>query len=201
MQLSGVPEAGRVMTPTLGGRGEAGGASKSQQALPSVPPADPNTLFRSNSLASKSMEQFMKVRRQRPRGAWWRLLQGDSVSSSSRDPRAWLAGGSGSPGWLSWDAGGWCLAPRWTPHPHPRTLGHAPASRRASPCLLPTPPGPWLLGTPQPHPQPRPPWCPCSQLVGMPYLHEVLKPVINRVFEEKKYVELDPCKIDLGRTR
>lgn len=25
-------------------------------------PADPNTLFRSNSLASKSMEQFMKVR-------------------------------------------------------------------------------------------------------------------------------------------
>ncbi|XP_077604123.1 rasGAP-activating-like protein 1 [Crocuta crocuta] len=39
------------------------------------------------------------------------------------------------------------------------------------------------------------------KLVGMPYLHEVLKPVINRVFEEKKYVELDPCKIDLGRTR
>lgn len=25
-------------------------------------PADPNTLFRSNSLASKSMEHFMKVR-------------------------------------------------------------------------------------------------------------------------------------------
>ncbi|XP_030890678.1 rasGAP-activating-like protein 1 isoform X1 [Leptonychotes weddellii] len=39
------------------------------------------------------------------------------------------------------------------------------------------------------------------KLVGMPYLHEVLKPVINRVFEEKKYMELDPCKMDLGRTR
>uniref|UniRef100_G1QGZ7 RAS protein activator like 1 n=1 Tax=Nomascus leucogenys TaxID=61853 RepID=G1QGZ7_NOMLE len=39
------------------------------------------------------------------------------------------------------------------------------------------------------------------KLVGMPYLHEVLKPVISRVFEEKKYMELDPCKMDLGRTR
>ncbi|XP_016012968.2 rasGAP-activating-like protein 1 isoform X1 [Rousettus aegyptiacus] len=39
------------------------------------------------------------------------------------------------------------------------------------------------------------------KLVGMPYLHEVLKPVINRVFEEKKYMELDPGKMDLGRTR
>ncbi|XP_043757644.1 rasGAP-activating-like protein 1 isoform X4 [Cervus elaphus] len=39
------------------------------------------------------------------------------------------------------------------------------------------------------------------KLVGMPYLHEVLRPVINRVFEERKYVELDPCKMDLGRTR
>lgn len=39
------------------------------------------------------------------------------------------------------------------------------------------------------------------KLVGMPYLHEVLKPVVNRVFEEKKYMELDPCKMDLGRTR
>ncbi|XP_067556766.1 rasGAP-activating-like protein 1 isoform X1 [Pseudorca crassidens] len=39
------------------------------------------------------------------------------------------------------------------------------------------------------------------KLVGMPYLHEVLRPVINRVFEEKKYMELDPCKMDLGRTR
>lgn len=42
---------------------------------------------------------------------------------------------------------------------------------------------------------------PCPQLVGMPYLHEVLRPVINRVFKEKKYMELDPCKMDLGRTR
>ncbi|XP_007936377.1 rasGAP-activating-like protein 1 [Orycteropus afer afer] len=39
------------------------------------------------------------------------------------------------------------------------------------------------------------------KLVGMPYLHEVLKPVVNRVFEEKKYMELDPCKMELGRTR
>ncbi|XP_076010315.1 rasGAP-activating-like protein 1 [Genypterus blacodes] len=37
--------------------------------------------------------------------------------------------------------------------------------------------------------------------VGMLYLHEVLKPIINRVFDEKKYIELDPCKIDLNRTR
>ncbi|XP_058895407.1 rasGAP-activating-like protein 1 isoform X1 [Kogia breviceps] len=39
------------------------------------------------------------------------------------------------------------------------------------------------------------------KLVGMPYLHEVLRPVINRVFEEKMYMELDPCRMDLGRTR
>uniref|UniRef100_A0A8C0DU85 RAS protein activator like 1 n=1 Tax=Balaenoptera musculus TaxID=9771 RepID=A0A8C0DU85_BALMU len=39
------------------------------------------------------------------------------------------------------------------------------------------------------------------KLVGRPYLHEVLRPVINRVFEERKYMELDPCKMDLGRTR
>uniref|UniRef100_A0A3B4BKW0 RAS protein activator like 1 n=1 Tax=Pygocentrus nattereri TaxID=42514 RepID=A0A3B4BKW0_PYGNA len=37
--------------------------------------------------------------------------------------------------------------------------------------------------------------------VGMIYLHEVLKPIINRIFEEKKYIELDPCKIDLNRCR
>uniref|UniRef100_A0A3Q1JIL9 Uncharacterized protein n=1 Tax=Anabas testudineus TaxID=64144 RepID=A0A3Q1JIL9_ANATE len=35
--------------------------------------------------------------------------------------------------------------------------------------------------------------------VGMLYLHEVLKPIINRIFDEKKYIELDPCKIDLNR--
>nr|XP_025044452.1 rasGAP-activating-like protein 1 [Pelodiscus sinensis] len=39
------------------------------------------------------------------------------------------------------------------------------------------------------------------KVVGMPYLHEVLKPIVNRIFEEKKYVELDPCKIELNRTR
>ncbi|XP_051508617.1 rasGAP-activating-like protein 1 [Myxocyprinus asiaticus] len=37
--------------------------------------------------------------------------------------------------------------------------------------------------------------------VGMLYLHEVLKPIINRIFEERKYIELDPCKIDLNRSR
>ncbi|ELW63722.1 RasGAP-activating-like protein 1 [Tupaia chinensis] len=39
------------------------------------------------------------------------------------------------------------------------------------------------------------------KLVGMRYLHEVLKPTVSRVFEEKKYMELDPCKMDLGRAR
>uniref|UniRef100_F6SXY6 RAS protein activator like 1 n=1 Tax=Monodelphis domestica TaxID=13616 RepID=F6SXY6_MONDO len=39
------------------------------------------------------------------------------------------------------------------------------------------------------------------KLVGTPYLHEVLKPCVNRIFEEKKYIELDPCKIELTRTR
>ncbi|XP_038675861.1 rasGAP-activating-like protein 1 [Scyliorhinus canicula] len=39
------------------------------------------------------------------------------------------------------------------------------------------------------------------KLVGMPYLHEVLRQVINRIFDEKKYIELDPCKIDLNKTR
>ncbi|XP_058889265.1 rasGAP-activating-like protein 1 [Acipenser ruthenus] len=37
--------------------------------------------------------------------------------------------------------------------------------------------------------------------VGMLYLHEVLKPTVNRIFDEKKYIELDPCKIELNRTR
>lgn len=39
------------------------------------------------------------------------------------------------------------------------------------------------------------------QVVGLPYLHEVLKPVVNRIFEEKKYVELDPGKMELSRSR
>uniref|UniRef100_A0A8B9EER2 RAS protein activator like 1 n=1 Tax=Anser cygnoides TaxID=8845 RepID=A0A8B9EER2_ANSCY len=36
------------------------------------------------------------------------------------------------------------------------------------------------------------------KVVGLPYLHEVLKPVVNRIFEEKKYVELDPCKMEIS---
>ncbi|XP_014821940.1 PREDICTED: rasGAP-activating-like protein 1 [Calidris pugnax] len=39
------------------------------------------------------------------------------------------------------------------------------------------------------------------KVVGLPYLHEVLKPVVNRIFEEKKYVELDPGKMELSRSR
>ncbi|CAH2295015.1 rasGAP-activating 1 isoform X1 [Pelobates cultripes] len=39
------------------------------------------------------------------------------------------------------------------------------------------------------------------KIVGMPFLHEVLRPIITRIFEEKRYVELDPCKIDLNRSR
>lgn len=39
------------------------------------------------------------------------------------------------------------------------------------------------------------------KIVGMPFLHEVLRPIISRIFEEKKYVELDPCKIDQNRSR
>ncbi|NXE71283.1 RASL1 protein, partial [Calcarius ornatus] len=39
------------------------------------------------------------------------------------------------------------------------------------------------------------------KVVGLPYLHEVLKPVVNRIFEEKKYVELDPGKMELSRAR
>ncbi|KAG7273785.1 hypothetical protein CRUP_012803, partial [Coryphaenoides rupestris] len=37
--------------------------------------------------------------------------------------------------------------------------------------------------------------------VGMLYLHEVLKPILNRIFDDKKYVELDPCKIEQHRSR
>ncbi|NXU89652.1 RASL2 protein, partial [Xiphorhynchus elegans] len=35
------------------------------------------------------------------------------------------------------------------------------------------------------------------QVTGMPYLHSVLGPTITRVFEEKKYVELDPGKVEI----
>ncbi|KFW86384.1 Ras GTPase-activating protein 4, partial [Manacus vitellinus] len=35
------------------------------------------------------------------------------------------------------------------------------------------------------------------KVTGMPYLHSVLGPTIARVFEEKKYVELDPGKVEI----
>ncbi|NWU98479.1 RASL1 protein, partial [Upupa epops] len=37
--------------------------------------------------------------------------------------------------------------------------------------------------------------------VGLPYLREVLRPVVTRIFEEKKYVELDPGRMELSRGR
>lgn len=97
-------------------------------------PADPNTLFRSNSLASKSVEQFLKV------------SPGGDVTAAPRDGlRAWRSAGD--------------------------SMGTAVVTS-----------------------------CPV-QAVGLPYLHAVLKPVVNRIFEEKKYVELDPCKMELSRSR
>lgn len=85
------PEAERILTPTLGGWSEAHPAPKSQQALPSVLPADPNTLFRSNSLASKSMEQFMKVSGPRPGGPWGQLLRGVPLPGLTQTPElGWL---------------------------------------------------------------------------------------------------------------
>ncbi|KAK0680174.1 RASL2 protein, partial [Pygoscelis papua] len=35
------------------------------------------------------------------------------------------------------------------------------------------------------------------KVTGLPYLHAVLGPTITRVFEEKKYVELDPGKVEI----
>lgn len=35
------------------------------------------------------------------------------------------------------------------------------------------------------------------QVAGMRYLHSVLGPIIDKVFEEKKYVELDPSKVEV----
>lgn len=37
----------------------------------------------------------------------------------------------------------------------------------------------------------------CWKVAGMQYLHRLLGPIINRIFEEKKYVELDPNKVEL----
>ncbi|XP_028823572.1 ras GTPase-activating protein 4 isoform X2 [Denticeps clupeoides] len=35
------------------------------------------------------------------------------------------------------------------------------------------------------------------KVAGMQYLHKLLGPVINRIYEEKRYVELDPNKVEL----
>ncbi|XP_008139671.2 ras GTPase-activating protein 4B [Eptesicus fuscus] len=35
------------------------------------------------------------------------------------------------------------------------------------------------------------------KVAGMRYLHSILGPIIDRVFEEKKYVELDPSKVEV----
>ncbi|KAB1263237.1 Ras GTPase-activating protein 4 [Camelus dromedarius] len=37
----------------------------------------------------------------------------------------------------------------------------------------------------------------CLRVAGMRYLHGVLGPIIDKVFEEKKYVELDPSKVEV----
>lgn len=40
-------------------------------------------------------------------------------------------------------------------------------------------------------------WCvTLLQVAGMQYLHNILGPTIHRVFEERKYVELDPNKLE-----
>ncbi len=39
------------------------------------------------------------------------------------------------------------------------------------------------------------------KLVGMPYLLETLQPIVDTIFEEKKHVELDPCKVGSIRRR
>ncbi|XP_009274638.1 PREDICTED: rasGAP-activating-like protein 1 [Aptenodytes forsteri] len=49
---------------------------------------------------------------------------------------------------------------------------------------------------------PPPYYQPLIQLLTEPILcPNVLKPVVNRIFEEKKYVELDPGKMELSRSR
>lgn len=109
---------------------------------------EPNTLFRSNSLASKSMESFLKV-----------LHQNLLLSSQNWE------------GWCScafpqgWDAGE-------NPPGNPGGVG----------CQI------WPITVPCAVPR---------QVTGMPYLHFVLGPTISRVFEEKKYVELDPSKVEI----
>ncbi|XP_050785055.1 ras GTPase-activating protein 4-like isoform X3 [Gopherus flavomarginatus] len=35
------------------------------------------------------------------------------------------------------------------------------------------------------------------KVTGMQYLHSVLGPTVNRVFDEKKYIELDPSKVEI----
>nr|XP_042713675.1 ras GTPase-activating protein 4B isoform X3 [Chrysemys picta bellii] len=35
------------------------------------------------------------------------------------------------------------------------------------------------------------------KVAGMQYLHSVLGPTVNRVFDEKKYIELDPSKVEI----
>ncbi|XP_030392790.1 ras GTPase-activating protein 4-like isoform X3 [Gopherus evgoodei] len=35
------------------------------------------------------------------------------------------------------------------------------------------------------------------KVTGMQYLHNVLGPTVNRVFDEKKYIELDPSKVEI----
>ncbi|XP_038014054.1 ras GTPase-activating protein 4-like isoform X3 [Motacilla alba alba] len=123
-------------------------------------PCEPNTLFRSNSLASKSMESFLKVphhpkpappRSSRP----WAAPRGRTGRAAVLVPSP----GGGRLEKIHWATPRGCRVPNLRPIPVP--------------CVVP------------------------RQVTGMPYLHFVLGPTITRVFEEKKYVELDPGKVEI----
>ena len=34
------------------------------------------------------------------------------------------------------------------------------------------------------------------KIIAMPYLHDLLKPFIDRIYEDKRQVELDPAQFD-----
>lgn len=143
--------------------------------------ADPNTLFRSNSLSSKAMEQFMKVRCHICCfGLYWEWTHNFTVLIISN---------------LLVNLCFVCLYQMY----------ELVTCLLVRCCIMLYLVYSYVLCR-FTHLENKP-WCLqhlvlfCCQAVGMLYLHEVLKPMINRIFDEKKYIELDPCKIDLNRTR
>lgn len=127
LRASSMPEAGSILTSTLGGWvggwGEVDHSPQPQKTLPSALPADPNTLFRSNSLASKSMEQFMKVSRRRPAGP-------SSFLKGTPPGITWTRSLAGSRWQWAAELGSWWQVPGLSPEwqsgscPHP-ALGRA----------------------------------------------------------------------------